>query len=68
MLDFKVQISPAKSDSIGSFMVDTMADKNAAQFDIRELFAGLADIKDVTLGFERWHAKRKNCRPWRLGA
>jgi len=49
-------------------MVDTMADKNAAQFDIRELFAGLADIKDVTLGFERWHAKRKNCRPWRLGA
>ena len=49
-------------------MVDTMADKNTAQFDVRELFAELADIKDVTLGFERWHAKRKNCRPWRLGA
>lgn len=49
-------------------MVDTMADKNAAQFDIRELFSGLTDIKDVTWGFERWHAKRKNCRPWRLGA
>ena len=49
-------------------MVDTMADKNTAQFDVRELFAELADIKDVTLGFERWHVKRKNCRRWRLGA
>ena len=43
-------------------MVDTMEDKNTAQFDVKELFAELTDVMDVTLGFERWHAKRKNCR------
>lgn len=49
-------------------MVDTMADKKTAQFHIRKLFDELTDVMDVTLGFERWHAKRKNCRRWKLDA